>query len=382
MKTSLIFTIATALALGMASCSGNGPGGDGPGEKTNLIIKLEKAKVPHTRATEAPATTADPAITDARSVIFVADDQDNIVQAVGLVEAEATGSTGQVIPTAVPVGSSVYIVANIPAGEETAIKGKRTLADVKAYTSAISTQSGFSTPTMANVDGVEADVQTTGGTQTITVRIEPLIARLEIVAMQAKADAAGNTVTGFKVTGVYVSEYYPNFDYTGTAPAGDAMVSLKAGLEAAGDATAIAAVYTGWASYMKDEGSWAATGTPLVAGEPGGANRVWAYNLVGKGTPHIIFKLEGIEYTNAGGQTVTLSGARYITVEGYEGLSTGFAHGSVYRIGKIDTVTGDSNFQFDFSHLNGDPYEESVGLTVKVDVVPWVINDYTPTLRP
>lgn len=395
MKKKLIFAISALLTLGLGSCITERPGGE---EMTNLVIKVSNADRPNTRAIGDPATSvkADITLIDSQSLIFVADATGAIIKVVDLVANEATSADGQ-DAGAVPLGSKVYVVANIPispSDEYTRIKALTTLADVKDAVSTIAHQASinFNTPAMANVDtgsdgkGDEVAVTATTGTQKIDVSIKPLVARLEVVALQAIKGSSTNTVTGFKVAGIYVDNYYDSYSYSGGIPSTATLVSKEAALKAAGTTAAtLDGIYTGWDSFMKEENGatgWTATGALL---ERPAANKVWSFNVAASGAvPRIIFKVVDITYTDAAGSSQTLAGPRYITVEGYEdntnGAVSAFSRGEVYRIGAV--TTGNSNLQFDYGHLNENPYEESVGLTVKVDVIPWVVKDYTPVLRP
>ncbi len=393
MKKIWIIAFAVLVAVGLGSCikSDDGPKNKDEVKKARLTIQLSGVKKVQTRATEEGANENALELVDARSIIFVADPSGTIVQAVNIDSSEAvTPGTGQELPIEVAIGSSVYVVANIPAGSDyTTVSGAATLNDVKNAVSAITTQTGYEEPTMANVDGAEVAVTTdTGsdGVETVTVTIQPLIARLEIAAMQAKADAAGNTITAFDVTGVFVGEFYPSFDYTGGSD-GELVSYIDDIIEASEEddvPTALGTIFTGWEAYMKDLESVSAAGTPLIAQEPTDEeNFVWAYNVVAGSKPEFVVRLENIEYTNSAGTALELTGPRYLTVVGYDSdndgvddVLTGFARGEVYRVGLI--TTGNSNFQFDFSHLSTVPYEESVRLTVGVVVQPWNITDYSP----
>nr|AIA99559.1 hypothetical protein [uncultured bacterium contig00003(2014)] len=393
MKKMSLLALATTLVLGLGSCSKNSnESPQQPDGTTRLKIQLAGVKAPNTRALESPADENDLTVVESRSLIFVADPTDQIVQVVNIVLDEATSNPGQVLDLPVPLGSSVYVVANIPTADYTTLHGKQTLTDLKAAVSQITTQQAtevaeYQSPVIANLDGTEALVPTTDtggdGVETVSIEVEPLISRLEVVSLEADEDPQGYLITDFEVTGIFIDEYFPAFTYTGAA-SGSAISLIEALETAAGDASATAAVYTGWEMKDDADGPWSADGSPALV-QPGGGD-VWAYNLVAGGLPRIVIRLDNIEYTNPAGQTgLELTGARYITVEGYTGSKgsiSSFDRGEVYRVGTIDTDTGESNFKFNFSHLGLTPDEQSVSLTVSVEVLPWNVEDYVPILKP
>lgn len=385
MKTITTFALAAIMAIGLGACSEEGKNPNRHTGSARVTIQLRGVNVtPASRALEAGADENALDVVDGRSVIFVADATGRIVQAVDIVKAQAVNPAGgQELPELVALGSTVYVVANIPTGEVDALKALTELDDVKEHASAITTQSGFGTPTMANKNGDEKEVTDAdaSGDETVTISIEPLYARLELVALQAIPDANGNTITEFDVTGVFVDGHFPRFDYTGAVPAGDVAYSLSEELEVAADAAAKAAVYTGWS--MKDvNGPWSADGTPLIAQL---TDQVWGYNVVASGLPRLVIRLENIVYSNSGSSITDepISGARYLTVVGYyddaeDEEVASFERGEVYRVGTI--TAGNSNFKFSYANLGLEPNEESVSLTVGVDVETWSVKDYSPIL--
>ncbi len=388
MKRLLMIASVATMALGIASCE-NDPNAL-PKGMTRLTVKMTGVKTPDiaSRAVQDGAQQIDLTVDTSSSVIYVTDAAgSNIVQVVD-VTAAATNGSGQELLTPVAVGAKVYVVANIPTPQEvTTFKALTTLEAVKTATSAISNvPNDFRIPPMANIAG-DADKTVQGGaaTEEIAITIEPLVARLELISMQAIADGAGNVITDFDVTGIWVGNYYPSFTYTGTASGTAA--SLEADIEADDADTALGA----WASYMKDTGSWSAAGgdtDPLIAklaNDGNGDPQVWGYNLVPNtnAMPTMIIRLENIVAENSSGTALTVSGARYLTVAALttNGTTeiTSIVRGDVYTMGKI--TDDESSFKFSFANLGLTPYEEAVKLTVDVTVEQWSINDYTPKFQ-
>ncbi len=373
MRKIKLLALAAMAVVGLGSCSNDGNDPQKPAGDARLTVKLSGVNVVRSRAAQDPATEGALTLIGDQSYIFVADVDGHIVQAVEIDPATAVDpAPGQELTEPVAVGSTVYIVANIPSGDVASVLGKSTLAEVKNFVSAISTQQGgYESPSMANVEGTEEEVTGTGNV-TLTVEIEPLVARLELAGLQAVEDAAGNEITAFDVTGVFVDDYFPSFTYTGAASG--TILSL---VEAMAVEDAVPNdVLANWG--MKDIVASCSADANMVAALE---DQVWAYNVVASGLPRLIVRLDNIVYTSASGTTgISLSGPRFLTVDGYTGV-TEFERGEVYRVGAVDE-SGDSNFQFNFSHLGATPNEESVSLTVVVEVQPWNVTDYEPILRP
>lgn len=384
MRKITTLALAAVMALGFAACSSDGGNGGAPQPTgtARLTIQLKGVKATASRATEAGADEDALDVTDAQSVIFVADATGQITQVVDLVKAQAVSpGVGQALPDPVALGSAVFVVANIPTTQVNSLKALTTLNDVKNASVAISTQAGFSAPAMANTSGEVAVVDSgNDGAETVSVRIAPLFARLELVALQAIPDAGGNTITDFDVTGVFVDDYFENFNLVGGTAGASEAKSISPLLDDAADDAAKEAIYNAWG--MKDLGTWGADGDPLIAKLN---NQVWGYNVVASGLPRFIVRLDNIVYTTSAGVAgQALTGPRYLTVTGYlNGESqevTSFARGEVYRVGAIDDISGESNFQFSFAHLGLNPNEQSISLTVGVTVDTWSVNDYSPIL--
>ncbi len=366
-KLSILFTtLAAVAAASFVSC-------DEPVDPVctvDLSIKLDGAPTRVTRAVEAGAQTTGVSIqTGSNSLIFVADADGAIVQTVE-VSNDATSENGQSLPNPVAETSQIYVLANIPDDQIAAFKAFRTLSAVMQATSTIESQEGrFNTnPAMANKSGA-VPATSVGSSGVLSVTVEPLYARVEIASIEVKADAAGNEITDFTVTGVFVDNYYESFTWTGGA-AGEAVSKLGSF-----DEDPAATVLDAWeADYMKDEGSWAANESQKAIPD-GGANNVWGYNVAtGDQVPVVIVRIEGITYEDASGTALTAGGARYLTVTGFKDVSA-ISKGEVYRLG------GSKPFAFSFSNLGTKPYEEATAMTVHVDVEQWNVVDYEPVFN-
>ncbi len=126
---------------------------------------------------------------------------------------------------------------------------------------------------------------------------------------------------------------------------------------------------------MRDDAGWASDPTTVQAAPANGD--VWAYNVAAGNTPLIIVKLNNIRWIPTGQSETALTGDYYLTVTGYDNIST-FVAGQVYRVGMINTGTGDSDFLFTPDNLGTEPNEEEVELTLNVTNVGWTLNTNRP----
>ncbi len=378
-----IFAAAVLVGLALAGCTKDNPVAQDDAN-ARLVLRITNTSPRDTRAVEAPGDETEDLLKDAlltdQSFIFVFDRLGNIVEEAVKIETAALGTTGQLLDFGVPSDAFVYVVANIPSGEVTAVTALTTLEAVQEYTSGIELQVGmFETPTMANVGGAATRIGLATEQEVedetlllaeVTVQIKPVISRLELSAIQASAlaDAEG-TITAFDVTGVYVDDYFAEYAYNGLAIEGQDTVKMKQ------DASKTAS----WLGAMKDEGEWSAAS--LVAtpddDDTEEVTEVWGYNVAPGGLPRLIIRLENVMYIPAAGGDPQLFSEEpyYLTVTGYQGLGGDFTPGKVYRIG------GEGHeLVFKLEHLHSTPNPVDVRLTVLVDVVDWVFEDYTPIL--
>jgi hypothetical protein len=316
------------------------------GEPTRLSIRLAGVVSP-SRAVEAPGLIAANTIQLTGGHIFIISPLGAVIDQAALVVAEAQGA-GQAFPREVPADSRVFILGNVPS-DAPAMNTLTTLDAVKAVACAVTTQTDYTGATLANSDGQPAGFAASDGEATVAVSIKPLISRLELVKIEGKSD-----ITAFTVTGVYVDDYYPSFTlgggYSGTK------FSL-------GSTTA----YTGDAFY-KNEGAWAAAGTPLAATPEAsvGSGEVWAYNVAPGSLPRLIVRLSGVKYDAGEGEVDLGATPHYLTMTGYDNLgSATFERGKIYRLS--------SGIEFDHDDLGLTPNPVDIDLTVTVAIDEWVV---------
>lgn len=346
-----ILFAALAATVFLASCSQDDDKVNaGKGEETQLTVKITGTA--KSRAVEIPGVEMAGTIKLNGGHIFIIDGVGNIDASlsVALNTTTATGA-GQVI-NAVPSGSRVYIIGNLPAGFNPA--AYTTFASLKAATAAITGQTDYKETALANADGQPMAITIgTGNTATASIALKPLISRLELVQVKGKsADDAIGTITGFDVVGVYVDDYYPNFTFDGNC-AGTMFSQGSSN------------VFTGYESFYADTGTWSASS--LVA-TPAGTD-IWAYQVASQSLPRLIVELDNVVYDDLSSVSQTLTDKYYLTVSTYNGGGlTKFERGKIYKISSLDFGPAD---------LDLTPNPSNVQLTVNVTVTEWVIE--TPT---
>lgn len=348
---------AAALTMGVTSCSKDDNGGAGQGDKTptQLSIKLSGViqSAPGTKAIEGQGLTAPGTIQLTSGHIFVIDPLGAVIGNEALNVSQATSPTGQLFTGQVPSDSRVYIVGNIPSADQATIAALGSFSAIQAATSLMTTQTDYDEAALANSDGAPASitVNASNNTATVNVSIKPLISRMELVQVKG-----GTSIKAFDVTGVYVDDYYPSFNYAGGHSG--AIVSNNQGTTFAG---------------LGDASTWSATdavtpGTFIADPQTSGNGDVWAYQVASGALPRFIIELDNIEYEDALNNTVTLSGKHYLTVKSYTSLgSATFERGKIYRIGAANGIT------FDENDITITPNQVDVDLTVEVSIEEWVL---------
>ncbi|NDV67011.1 hypothetical protein [Bacteroides sp. 224] len=353
MKVNFKYAMMTiaALTMGLTSCS-NDNDKVAESEPQYLSIKISGVVQSPTRAVEAPGETTVNTIKLNDGHIFVINPLGQVTYQEALNVSQATNA-GQILTTAIPADSRIYVIGNIPTADNATITALTDFNAIKAATSALTTQTNYKEAALANADGQPtAIIPGASNTATVNVSIKPLISRLELTQVKGIGD-----ITNFTVKGVYVDDYYPQFTYAG----------LYAGTKfSQGQSTTFAGI--------GDAGAWAHTS--LVAAPATG--NVWAHNLAAGGLPRFIIELEDVKYNpgiSAGAPLgeVDLSGTTYyLTVTGYNnGGLTAFERGKIYRIG------GNNGIEFDQDDLGLVPNPVDVDLTLNVTILEWEV--VTPT---
>jgi len=355
MKTRIILAIAAvAFAIGFAGCNKENAGVPSSAEMTQLSIRING--VVSTRAVELPGSGTKGTIqvpAGNNHTVFVISPQGDVVKYVNLDVNEATSPAGQVLPASVRADSRIYIICNIPAEDVATIQTLTTFNAIKAAASQMATQSDYTQVALANLTGEPVGFNAVDGKATVNITISPLVSRLELMKVRATANANGDAISAFTVTGVYVDDYYPAFTYTG----GGSGTPFAQGQ---GD------TFTG----IGDTGEWIAAGTPLAAMPDAG--KLWAHQVASKGVPRFIIRLEDVKYIPNGGSEIALTETYYLTVSGYtSGINpvTNLERGKIYRIGSSNGIA------FTYDDLSLVPNPIDINLTVMVSIEEWEIED-------
>ncbi len=334
---------------------------------TTLAVKISGVPSnPDVRSVEAPGETGKLKVNNGTILITDASG-DVVVKSVPLDYAAASNNaTGQVI-TDIPANSAfVYIVANVPTPTGN-------LSSVKIQTMNITSQSDYTNVALANAGGDAAAISPApdaASPATASITLVPLVSRVELHSIKGVANMADNTdddyvkITGFKVDGVYLDSYYPQFTLAG----------LESGalVDEGSD--------TGFT--IADVGPWTADATPVAKPT---APTVWAHNVVAKGAPRFIIKISEVTAEDKDGPVtevvtpedpdpVTLSGKTFWlsmnTTQPYNGV-TSFERGKIYVVEALE---------FNSNHLFTLPNPVQLDLKVNVTVQDWVIEKVTGNL--
>ncbi|GAB6119368.1 hypothetical protein [Dysgonomonas termitidis] len=384
MKTNFKHAIiaATALLLGFSSCSNddaNAPADDLPTQSVSVRIL-----VPSTYAPEATAVGVTPTITGNTNVFFVGG---GVILEVGTLNAAeaAAGKTFTDVPGAV---SDVIIVANggtvatSPAlstivRNDPLSKLNETLFLQASQTNAQTAVNLFGRAPLTDGAGVNA------GKKVAAVTLVPAISRIEIGEIKADAGAAVK-LKSFKLTGIYINNTYTQLgiDYVTKPTLATEILNY--------DKANAKWIDGNYPARFKDE--WAnASVTDATSFKPAGTDK-WSYFVLpvkasANGTeissvqqgavPHIVFKIEDIDYDDAAYQDV--AGPYFITIKNLKvgGADlTELAPGKVYSLN--GGVAGDP-ILIGGGNLSPDPETNATEeVVVSATVTPWEGFDVDP----
>jgi hypothetical protein len=302
------------------------------------------------------------------------------------VDADGAGQTIE----GVPADGSIYVVANIPDGEVATVEALPTLTDLRAYNKAMTTQTNYKTPVLANSNFAAASVASAAGNPlTLEISIKPVYARLELLALQSQSqkDAIDGGeelayITGYDVVGVYVDEVYANYNYAGSfGPTGATMLNAQT------SATYLTNNLV--PAGMGVEDTWTAAQVTTSDEMPfittRAANQSWGFNVPAGSVARLIIALKNIEATLVDGTTVLQkdTNTRYLTVTGYTNATTDNAGGALEAgwVYKVGSATHNSIFEFKYSNIYPLPNQPNVDLLIKVTVLDWQFVGYKPILQ-
>lgn len=382
MKTKFKYVALAALTLlaSLNSCSNDEDGGKpNNGTPKSMFLKI---------SSDIPSTYAEGPIQDATAVKFTSGilyfvDNAGTIKGRKTIGAPATSpdiditnlaTTGEVITGVDGSVTKVYIVGNTPV--QSLPNGATTISQVENTLLQVQSQGTISNVNLFGSDVLVAPTGAATDPYTCNVTLKPTVARIELTNMTA----TGNYITGFKVAGIFVDNYYSQAGVNGAV--------LTTNLKDNGPSTT--AFNDGSAQYPNTPAAsslktfvfdWftpalAATGNPLKA-QPTTANNVWGYNLfatsTGSTVPRIVIRLTNIT-TTADGANPVYGADQYITIKGYK---NGGNLLTVIKAGEVYNITG---LSFDETKLTPTPNLATIDVEVKVTLVNWKLVPVTPEL--
>jgi hypothetical protein len=357
MKKILLFAAAAAMVF--TSCMKEG--GEQSVGQASISVKLVGANGDAVRAIETPSG-ASVAPSVGSWYVFVLDGE-NVIHREDLTAADVSNSNLLNDGALFDASVKIYVLANVPS--DVTVANLTTWTAIKEAVSLISYSGSrnvnYLQPAMANADGALKALtvsESNANEASVNVSISPLYARIEVLAIASEnTTTPATTVTSFAVDGVWLSDYWTGFNMVG---------------EGKGDHMVYTAPETGpadfdWTTLRGDIATtpWSATGTSPLQAVPATGN-VWAYHVGAGLTTKIIVRL-----SSASGTPPIAAGANYLTVTGYDDLTSGsFERGKIYRM----------TIKFNHDNLKAAPVETGVGITATVTVQNWVPQTVTPII--
>lgn len=365
MKTLKSLMMAcVALTVGFASCNkaDETPIVDASGTK-NVMLKISKGAVDSRSVAEAIGSV--PVTFTSGHLYFVSASGQitkHMVIAVGGVNSDSQVNIGDLESTSgalienVPANSAeVYFAGNVPSGVTVPTFGS--ISAVKNVLLNVETQSdasgGVSNASLYGMGSIISGAP--GDPATANFDVTPIASRIEL----AKLTATG-VITGFKVEGIFINNYYAQTGLDGT--------SVSASLINNGsDATKYmggSVEYPGMMDGILYDYNASGMGMPTP--------KVWAYNVfAGAPTPHIVIRLSDIVTSDDS----SYPSPQFLTVKGFRDLGgdllPAFQGGKAYKI---------SNLSFNQNNLTELPELSTIEVNVTVTLIPWETIEVTPEL--
>ena len=259
--------------------------------------------------------------------------------------------------TGVPSSSTqVFVVGTIPSGISVPAAGN--ISAVQALAISVQSQADASS-TKVNRATLYGAGTVSGATASLSVK--PIAARVEVGSI-----TGGGTVSAYKVTGIFINNYYPDSKLSGLvngALVNNANDAAKYVGNGAQYTTALAPIY-----------DYNASGLPSMSGlvcSPG-AGKVWNYNVMAPtdaaAAPRVIIRLSDV-VLGTGASAYTFPSDQFLTVK--LGTLTSLAAGKAYNLG---------NIAFTESNLGSTPETATVSVTVTITTVAWTTESVSPVL--
>jgi hypothetical protein len=289
--------------------------------------------------------------------------------------------TGGVQILNVPGPSTVvHVISNLPSGVGTGWNAATAVGEnITVYTGAgITVESQYDA---TNGDGSKVTLYGYGNITVVmlpdlfsaSVALDPVAGRLEI----AKISADVSEIVSFKVTGVFVNQYYASLPVNGTVASGVLPVD---NLSTVGNYALNAGTYLVASHHVFfDVDDYSSTGTPPAA-TPLVSTKVWAYNLLAPALagyfPHVVIKITNIDVVDDATNGAYENGTWYLTIANVQVNGTGaylpFLKGNIYRLEDV---------AFTLSDLGSVPELTTKKVTVAVSVTAWAPQTVTPVLQ-
>jgi hypothetical protein len=369
--------LAAVLLLGFSSCSNDNEvdvTDNGPSQSVFLKIG---GNTPATYSQGAPQAAAPVTFTDGQ-LYFV--NASGVILKHYTLTSGATSDTNIDMTTLTGAGetitnlpgsvSAVHIVGNVPSSVTLPATGN--ISAVKATVLGVATQSNIGDVSLYGSNTLTAPVSPATA-YTCAVDLKPVVARIELARIETQT---GSHITGFKVKGIFVDNYYSQGTVDGTTLSSSYLKNngtTASNFTDAGGSYNPAATYSG-VVYDWYSAALSASGTPLAVTPAMGGN-VWAYNLfataVGSAVPRIIIRLTDITTDDSS----VYADPQFITITGFKdggSALSGIQAGKVYSIA--------AGISFDETDLAPEPNLTTIDVLVTVTLAGWTVVNVTPDI--
>lgn len=369
-----VILAALAVCAIFASCSKDE--GSNASDKISLYVQFSNNVT--NRAVDAPETTGTKTTINDAILFFLSGSQ--VVGTAELTAADVTD--GKTFPDVSGSVDNVYVVGNVPSGDNASVKALGTISAIKNYAYTIehqSTTASIQNKTHmggANTVEVSPATSTDNAVYSATVDIRSITARFEFGGI-----VAGEGIKSIKLEGVWMN-YYPA---TYTNAVASSPILVQNGSDSPYWATPVANV-VGAANSLASPTNFVDPyssefyfdkGSSLVTAETTTAN-AYAYHLfAGAYVPHVIFLVSGEYEPNYYEQSA--DGPFFLGWVTFKGFTNKTSGSPINAVVGNDIYKSLGGITIPSSYLTDKP-ELNIDLNLTVNVVPWTEVNVTPNI--
>lgn len=371
MKTKISYLTLSILALLMSfnGCSNSDDTEDVDKQPKSVFLKLGKSSS-SLRSVSTPVGDGDNVVLQSGNLYFV-NSSGAILKHYTLTSTAAsatniniTNAESGALITNLPGNTfAVYVVGNT-----SGLPSSGNISAVKEYLLQIASQDDIEDVNLYGTNTLTAPVLP-NTFYTSEIDLNPTVARIELTDI-----TASGVITGFKVDGIFIDNYYKQAVVDGSVDIADFVENGAFAAPFSDESTQYPA---GLKPALYDFYDPALSAVSKVA-KPAGTGTIWSYNLfassAGSTIPRIIIRLSDIQTNDLS----TYTSPQFVTIKGFKAVSGGASLTSI-KSGEIYNIAAGA-LTFKETDLSSIPNLSPIDVEVTVSLATWTVVGVTPEL--